>query len=188
MYVKLPWPLITLYLLQTGIGIFRSVEATDVIHYSDVIMSAMASQITGVSMVCSTVCLGADQRKHQTPRHWPLWGEFTGDQVTGEFPSQWASNVEHVSVWWRHHHHIIAANLKTKVFQIIYINLKIRQRWQNFTGHFYSDFLYSDGLNINSYDLQHYCITWRKPYLNKYRNGFLSWYQNLISLYLFNTV
>ena len=25
-------------------------------HYSDVIMSAMASQITGVSMVCSTVC------------------------------------------------------------------------------------------------------------------------------------
>ena len=35
-------------------------------HYSDVIMSAMASQITGVSMVCSTVCSGADQRKHQS--------------------------------------------------------------------------------------------------------------------------
>ena len=29
-------------------------------------MSAMASQITGVSMVCSTVCSGADQRKHQS--------------------------------------------------------------------------------------------------------------------------
>ena len=28
-------------------------------------MGAMASQITGVSMVCSTVCSGADQRKHQ---------------------------------------------------------------------------------------------------------------------------
>ena len=26
----------------------------------------MASQITGVSIVCSTVCSGADQRKHQT--------------------------------------------------------------------------------------------------------------------------
>ena len=29
-------------------------------------MSAMASLITGVSIVCSTVCSGADQRKHQS--------------------------------------------------------------------------------------------------------------------------
>ena len=29
-------------------------------------MSIMAFQITGVSMVCSTVCSGADQRKHQS--------------------------------------------------------------------------------------------------------------------------
>ena len=29
-------------------------------------MSAMASEITGVSIVCSTVCSGADQRKHQS--------------------------------------------------------------------------------------------------------------------------
>ena len=36
------------------------------IHYSDVIMSAMTSQITGVRIVCSTVCTGADQRKHQS--------------------------------------------------------------------------------------------------------------------------
>ena len=34
-------------------------------HYSDVITSAMASQITGVSIVYSIVCSGADQRKHQ---------------------------------------------------------------------------------------------------------------------------
>ena len=34
-------------------------------HCSDVIMSAMASQISGVSIVCSVVCSGADQRKHQ---------------------------------------------------------------------------------------------------------------------------
>ena len=27
-------------------------------------MSAMASQITGVSVICSTLCSGADQRKH----------------------------------------------------------------------------------------------------------------------------
>ena len=35
-------------------------------HYGDVIMSAMASQITGVWMVCSTICSGAHQRKHQS--------------------------------------------------------------------------------------------------------------------------
>ena len=34
-------------------------------HYNDVIMSAMTSQITGVTIVYSTVCSGADQRKHQ---------------------------------------------------------------------------------------------------------------------------
>ena len=37
------------------------------IHYSDAMMSAMASQIAGVSIVCSTVCSGADhQRRHQS--------------------------------------------------------------------------------------------------------------------------
>ena len=35
-------------------------------HYSDVIMSTMASQITSVSIICSTVSSGADQRKHQS--------------------------------------------------------------------------------------------------------------------------
>ena len=35
-------------------------------HYMDVIMGAMASHITCVSIVCSTVCSGADHRKHQS--------------------------------------------------------------------------------------------------------------------------
>ena len=38
------------------------------------------------------------RRSKKTPRHWPLWGEFTG-----EFPAQWASYAENVSIWWRHH-------------------------------------------------------------------------------------
>ena len=33
-------------------------------HYNDVIMSAVEPEITGVSIVCSTVCSGAHQRKH----------------------------------------------------------------------------------------------------------------------------
>ena len=35
-------------------------------HYSDVIMSAMASQITCLTIVYSTLYLGADQKKHQS--------------------------------------------------------------------------------------------------------------------------
>ena len=37
-------------------------------------MSAMASQITSVSIVYSTVCSGKDKKYH-----WPFLGEFTGD-------------------------------------------------------------------------------------------------------------
>ena len=35
-------------------------------HYNDVIMGAMASQITNLTIVYSTVYSGADQRKHQS--------------------------------------------------------------------------------------------------------------------------
>ena len=35
-------------------------------NYTDVIMTAMVSQITGALIVYSTVCSGADQRKHQS--------------------------------------------------------------------------------------------------------------------------
>ena len=38
----------------------------EVLHYNDDIMSAMAFQITSVSIVYSAVCSGADQRKHQS--------------------------------------------------------------------------------------------------------------------------
>ena len=36
------------------------------LHYSGVIMSRMASQITSVSIVCSAICSGTHQRKHQS--------------------------------------------------------------------------------------------------------------------------
>ena len=41
-----------------------SIQSLD--HYGDVMMTAMASQITGVLIVCWTVCSGADHRKHQS--------------------------------------------------------------------------------------------------------------------------
>ena len=63
-------------------------------------MTTMASQITSLTVVFSTLNSDADQRKHQRPRHWPLCGEFTG---ACEFPAQRASYAENVSIWWRHH-------------------------------------------------------------------------------------
>ena len=50
-------------------------------HYSDVIMGTIASQITSLSTVYSTIYSDTDQRKNiKAPRHWPLCGEFTGDR------------------------------------------------------------------------------------------------------------
>ena len=40
--------------------------ATSLLHYIHVIMGDMASQITSLTIVCSTVYSGADQRKHQS--------------------------------------------------------------------------------------------------------------------------
>ena len=42
-------------------------------HYNDVIMSAIPSQITSLTIVYPTVYSGADQRKHQnSPHKWPV--------------------------------------------------------------------------------------------------------------------
>ena len=69
------------------------------VHYSDVIMGAIASQITSIASVYSTVYSGADQRKHQSsvslafvggihrwpvnsPRKWPVTRKrFPFDEV-----------------------------------------------------------------------------------------------------------
>ena len=47
-------------------------------NYSDVMMSAMTSQI--ISIVYTNVYSGADQRNAKAPRNWTLWREFTGDR------------------------------------------------------------------------------------------------------------
>ena len=49
-------------------------------HYNDVIMSAIVSQITSLTIVYSTVYSGADQRKHQSSTSLAFVRGFTGDQ------------------------------------------------------------------------------------------------------------
>ena len=70
-------------------------------RYNDVIMGAMASQITSLTIVCSAVYSMRRSKKTSKLR---VTGPLCGNSpVTGEFPAQRASNVENVSIWWRHH-------------------------------------------------------------------------------------
>ena len=71
-------------------------------------MSAMVSQITGVSIVSSTVDSGADQRKYRS--YASLVPYCKGDSpVTGEFPTQKASNAENIIIWWRRHGFVVCS-------------------------------------------------------------------------------
>ena len=74
------------------------------LHYNDVIMSATASQITSLTIVYSTICLGADEKTSKLL----VTGLCAGNSpVTGEFPAHRASKAENVSIWWRHHGNLI---------------------------------------------------------------------------------
>ena len=50
------------------------------IHYVDVMMGAIASQITSLTIVYSTFYSDADQRKHQSSTSQAFVREFTGDR------------------------------------------------------------------------------------------------------------
>ena len=60
-------------------------------------MIAMASEIISVLIVWSTVCSGADQRKHQSS------ASLAFPPVNGGLPSQRARNAENASIWLRRH-------------------------------------------------------------------------------------
>ena len=64
-------------------------------HYNDVIMNVMASQITSLTIVCSTVYSGTDQRKHQSSasqvfvggiHRWPVNSPHKGPVTQKMFP------------------------------------------------------------------------------------------------------
>ena len=81
----------------TPYGVIRST------YYNDVLMSAMASQITmitSLTTVCSTVY---SRRRSKKTSKLLVTGLCAGNSlVTGESPAQRASNGENVSSWWRH--------------------------------------------------------------------------------------
>ena len=88
-------------------------------HYNDVIMSAMASQITSLAIVYSP---------------------FIQAQI--KFPAQSASNAENVSIWWRHHVFIALYQLTLEVPRD-FLNTRRPFEWlntvkQNIRSHWYS--------------------------------------------------
>ena len=75
--------------------IYMVIAGLAITHYSVVIMSAMTSQITDVSIVSSTVGSGADQRKHQSSvplafvrriHRWPVDSPHKGPVMMKRFP------------------------------------------------------------------------------------------------------
>ena len=50
-------------------------------HYAGVIMSAMAFKITSITVLYSSGYSKCRPKQNiKAPRHWPLWGELTGDR------------------------------------------------------------------------------------------------------------
>ena len=75
--------------------IYWGVVSLGVSFYGDVIIRANVYQITGVSMVFSTICSGADQRKHQScaslafvkgSHRWPVNSLHRGPVTQKMFP------------------------------------------------------------------------------------------------------
>ena len=72
-------------------------------HYSDVIRSAMVTQITRLTIVYSAAYSGTNQRKHQSFASlafvWGMWGIHRWPWI----PHTKVSNAVNISIWWRHH-------------------------------------------------------------------------------------
>ena len=122
-------------------------------HYSEVIMSAMVSQITGDSIVCSSVCRGTAQRKISKLR---VTGFCDGNPpVIGGFPKQRASNAENDFIWWRHHDVPFLASNRTTALNHVAHKVDLSYIWENsffiFNVFFYSMCFWSMGWYVYWY-------------------------------------
>ena len=71
-------------------------------------MGPMASQITSLTIVYTTVYSGPDQRKHQSSASLVFVRGIHRSPVNS--PHKWPGNAENVSIWWRHHGLRFASN------------------------------------------------------------------------------
>ena len=91
--VSLEWNIQRCYGISRHSGDYRIRNIF--LHYNDVIMGAMASQITSLTIVYSAVYSGADQRKHQSSvslasvrgiHRWPMNSPHKGPVTRKMFP------------------------------------------------------------------------------------------------------
>ena len=69
------------------------------VNYGDVKLGTIASQITNLTIVYSTI-----QTQIKETSKLRATGLFVRNSpVTGAFPAQMVSNAENGSIWWRHH-------------------------------------------------------------------------------------
>ena len=96
-------------------------------HYSDVILGAMVSQITSVSIDYSTICSGPEQRKHQSLASLDFVRGIQRSLVNS--PHKGPVTRKDVSIWWRHHD-------KTLCFQDERQQLLTTKVWMRLVGIF----------------------------------------------------
>ena len=65
-------------------------------HYNDVIMGATAYQITSPTIVYEPSIQTQIKESIKAPRHWPLWGEFTGDRWIPHTKGQYRGKCFHL--------------------------------------------------------------------------------------------
>ena len=78
------------------------------LHYIDVIMGTIASQITSLTIVYSTVYSDADQRKYQSSASLAFVRGIHRRPVNS--PHKWPVTRKMFPFWWRHH---VISNIKT---------------------------------------------------------------------------
>ena len=87
-------------MLLCSMGSRYNTVTTNCQHYTDVIMGAMVSQITSLTIVYSTVYSGADQRKHQSPASLAFVQGINREPVNS--PHKWPVTRKNLPIWWRH--------------------------------------------------------------------------------------
>ena len=114
-------------------------------HYIDVIMTTMASQITSITVVYSTVYSDADQRKHQSSAslafvwgiHRDRWIPRTNGQLRGKcfhlMTSSWSREIDLLTHWGRGKMDAISQTTFSSAFSWIRIfEFRLKFHWSLF--------------------------------------------------------
>ena len=85
-------------------------------------MSAVASEITSISIVQVQI-----KQNIKAPRHWPLQEEFTGDRWIPRKKA--ASNVENVSIRWRHYVKFVEGTSSWMISSIAFVKKSVNEQF-----------------------------------------------------------